>query len=97
LAQQDSTNLTLNELKQISGLLTEVEYRREQNATFADKENIYKGIIKDYQNGEELYKQEVANLRLNIEAVTPSWYDHFWVASAVTGFVVAGIFLLLTR
>lgn len=94
LAQQDSTNLSLLELKHTAQLLIELEGRRIENATFLDKENIYQSIIKDYQNGEELYKQQIENLKLNIEAVKPAFYDNFWFGSAVTAIVVSTIYFL---
>lgn len=93
-AQQDSTELRLSEKKQISGLLYELEYRRTESNIFLDKESVYKSLIKDYQNNEELYKQEIKNLELNIEAVKPSWYDNFWTGAAVAGIVVSSIYLL---
>lgn len=94
LAQQDSSALTLQELKQISSLLTEVEFRRAQYATFIDKESVYKSIIEGYQNDQELYKQQIANLNANIEAVKPSWYDNFWTGAAVASVVISSIFFL---
>lgn len=94
LAQQDSTKLSLAELKQTVGLLTELQKRRELNATFLDKEAVYKNIIEGYQNDEELYKQQIENLKLNIEAVKPSWYDNFWTGSAVTAIIISSIFFL---
>lgn len=94
LAQQDSTELRLSEKKQISGLLYELEYRRTKDNIWMDKESVYKSIIKDFQNGEELYKQEVKNLELNIEAVRPAWYDNFWTGSAVTAIIISSIYFL---
>lgn len=93
-AQQDSTKLSLAELKQTVGLLTELQGRRELDATFLDKEAVYKNIIEGYQNDEELYKQQIENLKLNIEAVKPSWYDNFWFGSAITAIVISGIYFL---
>lgn len=94
-AQQDSTKqFTLAELKQIAGLLPELQKRRELNATFTNKETVYQSIIKGYQNDEELYKQQIENLKLNIEAVKPSWYDNFWTGSAVTAIIISSIFFL---
>lgn len=93
-AQQDSTKLSLAELKQIVGLLPELQKRRELNATFLDKEAVYKNIIEGYQNDEELYKQQIENLKLNIEAVKPAFYDNFWFGAAVAGLVVSSIFFL---
>lgn len=94
LAQQDSTKLSLAELKQTVGLLTELQGRRELDATFLDKEAVYKNIIEGYQNDEELYKQQIENLKLNIEAVTPAWYDNFWTGAAVAGLIVSSIYFL---
>lgn len=93
-AQQDSTKLSLAELKQTVGLLTELQGRRELNATFLDKEAVYKNIIEGYQNDEELYKQQIENLKLNIEAVKPKWYNNFWVGSAITAIIISSIFFL---
>ena len=76
------------------GLLTELQGRRELNATFLDKEAVYKNIIEGYQNDEELYKRQIENLKLNIEAVTPSWYDNFWTGAAVAGLIVSSIYFL---
>ena len=94
LAQQDSTKLSLSELKQIASLLPELQKRREANFVFKDKEQIYQGMIKTYQADEELYKNQIENLKLNIEAVTPSWYDNFWTGAAVAGLVVSSIYFL---
>lgn len=93
-AQQDSTKLSLAELKQTVGLLTELQGRRELDATFLDKEAVYKNIIEGYQNDEELYKQQIENLKLNIEAVKPAFYDNFWFGATVAGLVVSSIFFL---
>lgn len=93
-AQQDSTKLSLAELKQTVGLLTELQGRRELDATFLDKEAVYKNIIEGYQNDEELYKKQIENLKLNIEAVTPAWYDNFWTGSAVTAIIISSIYFL---
>lgn len=93
-AQQDSTKLSLAELKQIAGLLPELQKRRELNATFTNKETVYQSIIKGYQNDEELYQQQIENLKLDIEAVKPSWYDNFWTGSAVTAIIISSIFFL---
>jgi hypothetical protein len=95
LAQQDSTKLTLTELKQTLGLLNELEYRREEKNTFLYKESIYKSIIKDYQDGEELYKQKIINLENIVEAVKPAWYNNFWTGAAVSTVVLTTIFLLV--
>lgn len=95
LAQQDSTKqFTLAELKQIAGLLPELQKKREINLTFNDKEMVYKSIIKGYQNDEELYKKQIENLKLNIEAVKPAWYDNFWTGSATTAIVISSIYFL---
>ena len=94
LAQQDSTKLSLSELKQIAGLLPELQKRRETNVTFNDKEMVYKSIVKGYQNDEELYKKQIENLKLNIEAVKPAWYDNFWTGSAITAIVISSIYFL---
>ena len=94
LAQQDSTKLSLSELKQIAGLLPELQKRRETNVTFLDKEAVYKNIIKGYQNDEELFKQQIANKNAEIEAVTPAWYNNFWTGAAVAGLVVSSIYFL---
>ena len=94
LAQQDSTKLSLSELKQIAGLLPELQKRREINVTFNDKEMVYKSIVKGYQNDEELYKKQIENLKLNIEAVKPAWYDNFWTGSAITAIVISSIYFL---
>jgi len=94
LGQQDSTKLSLLELKHTAQLLIELEGRRIENATFIDKESVYKSIIEGYQNDQELYKQQIENLKLNIEAVTPSWYDNFWTGAAVAGLVVSSIYFL---
>ena len=93
-AQQDSTKLSLLELKHTAQLLIELEARRYESDSFLDKENIYKNIIKDYQNDQELFNQQIENLELIIEAVTPAWYDHFWIGAAITGIVVSSIYFL---
>lgn len=94
MAQQDSTKLSLSELKQIAGLLPELQKRREVNVTFNNKEAVYQSIIEGYQNDEELYKRQIENLKLNVEAVTPAWYDNFWTGAAVAGLVVSSIYFL---
>ena len=94
-AQQDSTKLSLAELKQTVGLLTELQGRRELDATFLDKEAVYKNIIEGYQNDEELYKQQIENLKLNIEAVKPKWYNNFWVGATASAIVSTAIYLLV--
>ena len=94
LAQQDSSSLSVSELQQTMRLLSELEFRRAESNIFFDKESVYKSIIKDYQNGEELYKREIKNLELNIEAVKPAWYDNFWTGSAVTAIVISSIYFL---
>lgn len=94
LAQQDSSSLTVRELQQTLRLLNELEYRRSEANIFLDKESVYKSLIQNYQNNEELYKKEVKNLELNIEAVTPAWYDNFWTGAAVAGLIVSSIYFL---
>jgi magnesium-transporting ATPase (P-type) len=96
LAQQDSTKLSLSELKQIAGLLVELQARREQSITWFDKESIYKNIIRNYQRNENNYKQQINLLQENIETSKPAFYDRFWVGSAVTA-IVFSIFILLSK
>lgn len=94
LAQQDSSSLTVRELQQTLRLLNELEYRRTESNIWMDKESVYKSLIQSYQNGEELFRKEIKNLELNIEAVKPAWYDNFWTGAAVAGIVVSSIYLL---
>ena len=96
LGQQDSTKLSLLELKHTAQLLIELEGRRYEVNQFLDKERVYQSIIKGYQDGAELYQKEIDNLELTVEAVTPSWYDTFWVGAAVASLVVSS-FYFLTR
>lgn len=93
-AQQDSTNLELKELKQVSQLLVEVEYRREQSRIAIEKENLYRDLIADYSKNEELYEQKLENKDAEIEAVKPAWYDTFWIGSAVTGIIISTVYFL---
>lgn len=94
LAQQDSIKLSLAELKQTAGLLTEVEYRRDESLVFKEKSAVYQSMIKEFQSNEQRYEQQIKNLNLTIEAVKPSWYDHFWVGAALTGIIISGIFFI---
>ena len=94
LGQQDSTKLSLLELKHTAQLLIELEGRRYEVNQFLDKERVYQSIIKGYQNDQELFNQQIENLELTVEAVTPSWYDTFWVGAAVASIIVSSIYLL---
>lgn len=94
LAQQDSTKLSLLELKHTAQLLIELEARRYEASTFVDKENIYKSIIKDYQNDQELYKQQIENLKLNIEAIKTPWYERPPVVATITAIIISSIYFL---
>lgn len=94
LAQQDLTKLSLAELKQTAGLLTEVEYRRDESLVFKEKSTVYESMIKEFQSNEQRYEQQIKNLNLTIEAVKPSWYDHFWIGAALTGVIVSSIYFL---
>lgn len=94
LGQQDSTKLSLLELKHTAQLLIELEGRRYEANTFLDKERVYQSIIEGYQNDQELFKQQIENLELNIEAVTPAWYDNFWTGAAVAGLIISSIYFL---
>lgn len=95
-AQQDSSKLELFELKQISGLLIELAECRELSATAFEKEALYKDLIKDYNENEQLYEQQIKNLEQLNESIKPAWYDTFWVGASVAGIVVATI-AFLTR
>jgi hypothetical protein len=94
LAQQDSSNLSLSELKLTAQLLTELQYRRDQEDIFNQKEKLYSGIIQNFQSNEKLYDSKIENLELMIEEVKPGWYDHFWVGATVAGIVVSSIYFL---
>lgn len=94
MEQPDSTELTLSELKQTLGLLTELEFRRQQNVQNIAKENIYKNIIKDYEANQELYKQKIINLESALGITKPAWYDSFWFGAGVTGLVFTTIILI---
>ncbi len=94
LAQQDSTKLSLSELKQTAGLLVELQKKREQKSAWVDKEAFYKSMVKNYEQVEDRYKMQIDNLKLNIEAVKPAWYDHFWIGSALTAIIISSIFFL---
>lgn len=95
LGLQDSTKLTLEELKQTLSLLNELEYRREEKNIFLDKENIYKNVIQDYKASEELYKQKITNYEIMVEAVKPKWYNNFWVGATASAIVSTAIYLLV--
>jgi hypothetical protein len=92
-AQQDSSKLSLAELKQTAGLLTEVEFRRDEAQIVQEKINVYEGMIKHYQENESDYEQKLRNQELINENSKPAWYDHFWVGSTVVGIVLTTIFL----
>lgn len=94
LAQQDSSKLSLSELKLTAQLLTELQFRREQEDLFNQKEKLYSGIIQNFQSNEKLYTSKIDNLELVIEEVKPEWYDHFWIGAAVAGIVVSSIYFL---
>ena len=96
LGQQDSTKLSLLELKHTAQLLIELEGRRYEVNQFLDKERVYQSIIKGYQNDQELFEQQIDNLELTVEATKRSWYDTFWVGAAVASLVVSS-FYFLTR
>ncbi len=93
-AQQDSTKLSLAELKQISGLLVELAECRELNVVASEKESFYQNLVKKYDENEQLYEQQLANKNAEIEAVTPAWYDNFWTGSAITGLIISSIYFL---
>ena len=94
MAQQDSTKLSLAELKQTAGLLTEVEYRRDEAQIFGEKSTVYENMIKAFQSNEGRYEQQIKNLNLIVEESKPSWYDHFWTGAAITGLIVSSIYFL---
>ncbi len=94
-AQQDSTKLSLSELKQTAGLLIELQKKREQKSIWADKEAFYKSMLENYDRIDERYQRQIKNLKLNLEAVTPAWYDHFWFGAAVTGIIVSSIYFMV--
>lgn len=94
LAQQDSTDLSLAELKQTAGLLTEVEYRRDESQIFKEKSAVYEDMIKAFKSNELRFEEQIKNLNLVVEESKPSWYDHFWIGAAVTGLVVSSIYFL---
>lgn len=91
-AQQDSTKLSLAELKQTAGLLTEVEYRRNEAQIFEEKSDVYEDMIKAFQSNESRYEEQIKNLNLAIEVSKPSWYDRFWIGAAVAGLIVSSIY-----
>lgn len=96
LAQQEQTDkyLSLAELKQTAQLLTELEKNREQLRLERTKNSIYDHIVENFKINEELYKQQIKNLETTVEEIKPSWYDHFWIGSLVTGAIVSSIYLL---
>ena len=93
-AQQESGKLNLYELKQVAQLLIELEERRKQDEIQTIKENLYKASIQGYQASEELHKRQEENLRKQIEAITPKWYDHFWVGAAAVAAFISSIYLV---
>lgn len=75
-------------------MLPELQMRRKLDVEQANKEDFYKSLIQEYQDDQEQYKQKEKLLKANIEAVTPSWYDHFWIGAALTGVVISSIYFL---
>lgn len=96
LAQQDSTKLTLSELKQTAQLLVELEKRRDQVELFKFKENMYQNMIQNFQANERFYEEKIKNLEIYAEAVKPAWYDKFWIGALVAG-TGAGVIYILSK
>lgn len=95
LAQEElSDRLSLAELKITAQLLTELEFRRSQSELDAAKNKMLESIITNFKSNEELYELKIKNLELKVEEIKPSWYDHFWIGSAVTAIVVSSIYFM---
>lgn len=99
LAQQDSIEqqeiFQLFELKQISKLLDEVEYRRVKDSLTADEVNLYQRAFEFCKAENDLYQQKEEVYKNTIEAVTPEWYDKPLFVSGVTGFILTIFYILI--
>ena len=85
--------LSLIELRNISGYLKEVAYRRSKDTITTAQLMQYQSIVADYQKSDTLYKAEVNNLKKELKLVTPEWWDHFsW--GAVAGVIVSTVGIL---
>lgn len=99
LAQQDSIEqqeiFQLFELKQISKLLDEVEYRRVKDLLSAVERNNYKSAIQLCRIENELYQQKEEVYKNTIESVTPRWYEKPMFVSGVTALLTSIFYILI--
>lgn len=95
LAQQDSTKLSLYELKLQAALNTELEFRRKQASQHKLQLQIQDGIIEYKDMQINTLETKIENQNKIIEEVKPAWYDRFWIGTGTTAFILAIIFILI--
>lgn len=96
-AQQGSDfNLAKNELKQVTSLLNELQYRRELNTLQEARLNEYESLAKENNTAITLLKQQIEIYKASMEQLSPAWYDRFWVGAGVTAIIMSGIIYLIS-
>ena len=94
-AQQDSTNLDLYELKQISKLLSETEYRREKDALLSSEISAYESVVKDFMNERQLWIDKEKSYLQKIELVRPDWWNKFYIGAGSATLMLTIIYYLV--
>jgi len=96
LAQQDSINaFNLVELKAISKLLTEVEYRRMKDSLSNIEINHYNQIVNSFIAERNLWEQKEELYKKVIVEATPRWYEKPLFISGVTTLIITSLILLI--
>lgn len=95
-AQQNSNELlSVYELKQISKLLIEVEYRREKDSLTNKELNQYESVVKEFMNERDLWSIKEASYKLKIEGMKPKLYEQPLIvltAGIITGYLIKTLF-----
>jgi len=96
-AQQSSNSgFTIYELRDISKLLSELQYRRSETLYYQETISSYELSLIDYDSQVQLYEQKQKNYEKIIESLTPNWWDNvkpYLIAglSAIIGFFLGGL------
>lgn len=98
-AQQDLTDsikggFDVAELKAISKLLTELEFRRTKDSLSSIELNQYNEIVNSFIEEKKIWKQKEDFYKTLIIEVTPKWYEKPLFVSGATAIVLTSIFLL---
>lgn len=92
LAQQDST-FHKTELKHISKLLTEVDYRRVKESDMQKQINVYSRAVSLLEYKDSLNIVIKSNLNKMIEDIKPQFWDKFYIGAIAS----AVLFLILRK